>query len=484
MVGAADYAAGVELGEVAACTGMKTVLLIDDDHGFRKTLGTWLSGAGWEVLEAENGEAGLAAIRQHRPHVVICDLLMPRCNGFRLCRLIHADPQIRDTKIIISSSRGYGGDRINALEVGADEYLVKPVDRAELLKLLDGLLSSPHPAPTTPQPNPSPVLSTVSVEPANHAGQPGLEGQPTRIRFWGVRGSLPTPGPKTVFYGGNTTCVEVRADQQIIILDAGTGIRPLGLSLVQEFKDRPINATLLISHTHWDHIQGFPYFVPAYNPRNHITICGFEGSREGLQTILSSQMESPYFPVSLRQLPSHISIRELQDLRFNIGKVQIEAYFANHPGICVGYRLNTSCGSIAFLPDNEPHQRLRGQSAQKLTQEAVAYARQQDEKLIDFIRDVDLLIIDSQYDDTEYQSHVGWGHGCLDDVVTLALFAGAKQLHLFHHDPDHDDAQITRMVNWARDLVALHGDSLIVEAAREGLEVVLNPVGELATQAG
>ena len=462
---------------------MKTVLLIDDDHDFRKALDEWLSSEGWRVMEAENGEAGWDLIRAERPDVVICDLLMPRCNGFRLCRLVHQDPELAAIKIIISSSRGYAGDRTNAIDAGADEYLVKPVDHARLTKLLERLLAPPAAAAPQPAPLPAPVLPANPPEPLSHAEQSGLDGQPALVRFWGVRGSLPTPGPKTVFYGGNTTCVEVRADNQIIILDAGTGIRPLGLSMVQEFKDRPINATILITHTHWDHIQGFPYFVPVYNPKNHITICGFEGAREGLQTILSAQMESPYFPVSLRQLPSHISIRELHDLKFNIGKVQVEASFANHPGICVGYRLNTSGGSIVFLPDNEPHQRLRGQSAEKLTPEAVAYARQQDERLIEFIRDADVLIIDSQYDDTEYQSHVGWGHGCLDDVVTLALFAGVKQLHLFHHDPDHDDAQITHMVNWARDLVTLHGDSLVVEAAREGVEVVLKPVTELVQQA-
>lgn len=450
----------------------RTVVLVDGDDDSRSTLRRWLEEDGWQVRETFDGEAGWSAVQEHLPVVVICDLLMPRCHGFRLCRLIREHPDLEHVKVVISSSRGYPADRLNALEAGADEYLVKPVDRAELKRLLERLLSAAPEAPAPPAAAAPMITETTPAPEANHeTGAPPR----ARIRFWGVRGSIPTPGPKTVHYGGNTSCVEVRADGEIVILDAGTGIRHLGLALMEEFRDRPIHATLLISHTHWDHIQGFPYFIPAYNPRNRIRVCGFEGYKEGLQTILSSQMESPYFPVSLRQMPANIMFEELRDMEFNIGGIHAQAAFANHPGICVGYRLNTSCGSIAFFPDNEPHQRLRGQATNVISKDAIAYARKQDAKLIEFIRDVDVLIIDSQYDDTEYQKHVGWGHGCLDDVVTLALFAGVKQLYLFHHDPGHDDTQIARMVEWARDLVALHGDSLQVEAAREGLEIVLEP---------
>ena len=459
---------------------MKTVLLIDEDRDLRATLRGWLAGDGWTVLEAEEGQVGFELIQKHRPEVVICDLLMPRCNGFKLCRLVHQQPELAQIKIIISSGRGYAVDRFNALEAGAAEYLVKPVQCVELAKLLERLLSPERPAETLPRNQPaasrprSPT-ETIAVHPS--IGSPN---QPTQIKFWGVRGSIPTPGSATVVYGGNTSCVEVRADGEIIILDAGSGLRPLGLALVNEFENRPINATLLISHTHWDHIQGFPFFVPAYNPHNNLRICGFEGSSEGLQTTLSSQMESPYFPLSMRQMPGHISVEELQDLNFNIGKVRVNAAFANHPGICVGYRLFTSCGSVVYLPDNEPYSRLRGSpdSMAATSAESMTYARKQDEKMIEFIKGADVLIIDSQYDDDEYKGHVGWGHGCLDDVVTLALVAGVKQLFLFHHDPGHDDAQISRMVNWARNLVAMHGESLVVEAAREGLEVVLKPVTE------
>jgi len=285
------------------------------------------------------------------------------------------------------------------------------------------------------------------------------------LKFWGVRGSIPTPGPATVHYGGNTSCVEVRADGQLIILDAGTGIRPLGLALAQEFKKQPMDITLLITHTHWDHIQGFPFFLPAYDAANKVQILGYEGARSSLAGTIAGQMESPYFPIALQQMPGNISIRELKDFVFKVGSVEVRACTLNHPGIAVGYRLFTSGGSIAYLPDNEPFGKswvCEGESKSSL-----------DQKVIDFLRDVDVLITDSQYDDAEYANHVGWGHGCVSHVVEMALAAGAKRLYLFHHDPNHDDQRVSELLERARQLVVEKGGTLEVEAAREGEKVVL-----------
>jgi phosphoribosyl 1,2-cyclic phosphodiesterase len=232
---------------------------------------------------------------------------------------------------------------------------------------------------------------------------------------------------------------------------------------------------LLISHTHWDHIHGFPFFAPAYDARNTICIFGYRGSHDGLKAAFSSQMQSPYFPINWRQLPGHIAIEELPELNFSIGTIPVTAAFMNHPGTSMGYRLTTTNGSIAYLPDNEPYQRYKYHTTtdDERSAEIVEYARAQDQKTIEFVQDVDLLIIDSQYDDLEYQARTGWGHGCVDDIVALALKANVKRLCLFHHDPSHDDQKISAMVSWARKFVATSGKELIVEAAREGMEVVL-----------
>jgi phosphoribosyl 1,2-cyclic phosphodiesterase len=270
-----------------------------------------------------------------------------------------------------------------------------------------------------------------------------------------VRGSIATPGATTVRYGGNTSCVEVRCGDEIIILDAGTGLRGLGLELLKEFKNSSLNLTMLLTHTHWDHIQGLPFFGPIYNPRCRLRIMGCEGARKGLVDALTGQMETTYFPVPFNKLPSNIEIEELKDFNFSVGKVLVQAHRANHPGMCVGYRLHSPDGLIAFFPDNET--RPRGK----------------DQAMIGFVRNADVLIIDSQYNKTEYKKHVGWGHGCVDDSVALALQAGVKHLYLFHHDPDHDDRQIDGLVKHARQLVAKRKSKLQVNAAREGTTIRL-----------
>src|SRR5437773_4605631 len=228
----------------------------------------------------------------------------------------------------------------------------------------------------------------------------------TRVKFWGVRGSIPTPGPATVRYGGNTSCVEVRADGQIIILDAGTGLRPLGLELTAEFDHDPLELTLLLTHTHWDHIQGLPFFLPVYKSRNRLRILGYEGARHGLNNVLTEQMETPFFPIGLREVPGNVRIEELKDLNFNIGQVRVEACFAHHPGTCVGYRLFTSGGSICFFPDHEPHYGWNGSPATaEKDKPALEFAKKQEQQMIDFLRGSDVLIMDAQYDSQEYKEH-------------------------------------------------------------------------------
>ncbi len=256
-------------------------------------------------------------------------------------------------------------------------------------------------------------------------------------------------------YGGNTSCLEVRCGSKIIILDAGTGLRKLGMALLDEFKTKPLQLTLLLSHTHWDHIQGLPFFAPLYEANCRLHILGCEGARKSLVAAVTGQMESTYFPVAFSKLPSNISIEEVKDFNLTVGSVRIRALRANHPGMTVGYRLNTPAGSLAFFPDTEP--RKGGD----------------DRDMIDFISGVDVLILDSQYDRAEYETHIGWGHGCLDDSVALALKAGVKKLILFHHDPDHSDKKIDEFVAYARRLVIKAKGKLIVEAAREGMTLRL-----------
>ncbi len=436
---------------------MPTVLLIEDDDEARRATSELFGRENWAVMEAGDGEVGIELALKHRPDVILCDLLMPKANGFQVCRAVRA--KLQRTKIIVISGRDYGVDRSSALQAGADEYLVKPITWENLSAVIERIL------PDLPRAEPSTDAQVPFHAPA------------TRIKLWGVRGSIPVPGPGTVRYGGNTSCVEVRADGEIIILDAGSGIRELGMELEKEFGEEQIKLTLLLTHTHWDHIQGLPFFLPAYLKKNKIHVLGYEGARAGLAAILAGQMETPFFPVSLRDLPSNLEIDELKEMEFAIGRVSIKAKFANHPGICAGYRLNTSGGSIAYFPDNEPYELLKVHLADReksSLREARAFAKAEREKLAEFLREVDVLILDTQYTDEEYQNHIGWGHGSLSRVVSLALEARARKLILFHHDPMHDDGQIDDMLERARLLVVESGLPLEVEAGREGSEIWLS----------
>lgn len=437
---------------------MQRALIIEDDADQREILALFVREAGWEVVEAETGEAGIDAALSNPPDVVFCDLLMQGVNGFHVCRKLRETPALRETHIVVTSGRAFEEDRLAALESGANDYLQKPINFSKIGELLNSL-SQPSRQPTGPQETPS-----------NTDKDSG-----TLIRFWGVRGSIPTPGPDTLHFGGNTSCVEIHADGERIILDAGTGMRALGRELMQQSAGHPLELSLLLSHTHWDHIQGLPYFAPLYEPTTRIRVFGYEGARSGLATILSSQMESPFFPVGLADVASDLQIHEQSEMRFALGPVQVETCFANHPGICVGYRLSTSAGSIVYLPDNEPpvRQQQSRASAGQPADSSADFAKSEQARLQTFLKDADVLIMDAQYTEEEYRQHVGWGHGCIDDVVELAVMANVGRLFLFHHDPDHDDDDVRAMEAHAREQVTRLNGRVIVEAAREGLQVPL-----------
>jgi phosphoribosyl 1,2-cyclic phosphodiesterase/CheY-like chemotaxis protein len=436
---------------------MPTVLLIEDDVESRKRIARLFARHGWDTIEAEDGATGVNLAVSGQPDLIVCDLLLPGISGLQICRAIREKLDL--AKIIVVAGRVYDIDRKAVLEAGGDDYFLKPLKWEKIAAVIKRA--------RRPRPKLTPRQSrALKFHPPS-----------TRIKFWGVRGSIPVPGQATIGYGGNTTCVEVRTNGDIIVLDAGSGIRELGIALEKEFGSAPINLTLLLTHTHWDHIQGLPFFLPAYKAKNSIRVLGYEGARAGLATILAAQMEVPFFPVSWSDLPGTIKIQELKKMAFSIGKVRVRSKFLNHPGICAGYRLFTKEGSIAFLPDNEPFEPLKLKLAKRdgtHPHRARAQAAVQRSKLVEFLKDTDVLILDAQYTDEKYQEHIGWGHGALSRVVSLALEARAKKLFLFHHDPTHDDHKIDEMLERARLLVVESGRKLEVEAAREGAEIWLS----------
>jgi phosphoribosyl 1,2-cyclic phosphodiesterase len=278
-----------------------------------------------------------------------------------------------------------------------------------------------------------------------------MSGNSLSVVFHGARGSTPAPGNATARYGGNTSCVEIRTHDQILILDAGTGIRSLGDSLTTAFGSRPIEASLLISHTHWDHIQGLPFFAPAYSPNNKIHLFAAKGDGQKIERGLRNQMDAIHFPVGLENLTGLHPVEEFDSDDFTLGDFRIRVAALNHPGGCAGFRIDANERSVVYLPDHEPGE--------------------ENLKLMEFAQGVDLLILDTQYTESEYLAHRGWGHGCLSASVQFAIGADARELALFHHDPSHNDYHIDQMIERGRALAG--GSGLIVNAASENRNTIL-----------
>ncbi len=292
-----------------------------------------------------------------------------------------------------------------------------------------------------------------------------------KVKFWGTRGSIATPGKKTARYGGNTSCVEMRADGQIFVFDAGTGIREFGLHLEREFKSKPLTLHLFISHTHWDHIQGFPFFLPAYDEKNQIFVYGPAGRDKPFDEILRIQMDLDYFPVELGDMKAKISVKEVRD-RFTVGGITVEPFYLNHPAMTFAYRLSDGKQTVIYATDNEPYRFTLHRQSNDVAGKS-DLPDYLDQKYVDFLSNADLLIGEAQYTMKEYQSKRGWGHSPIESLVEFAWRARVKHVALFHHDPLHDDKTIDAMVRQAQRLARVRGGAMKCVGAYEGMEIAI-----------
>ncbi len=284
------------------------------------------------------------------------------------------------------------------------------------------------------------------------------------VRFWGVRGSIPTPGPRTRRYGGNTSCVEVRLGDTLLVFDAGTGLRELGVQL-QRTRPKDLTVHLFLSHPHWDHIQGFPFFGPAYVDSTTLYVYGPRGDDKNYQ-LLSGQMANAYFPVRFSDLGANIVARSFAGTQVKAGELNVKCFGQKHPGGSMGFRVEHGDKSVVFATDSELDQQLLDPTVIARDPDAM---RALPEDLVQAVKGADLLIADAQYTDLEYGTKVGWGHPRATTVVDLAVQAGVRQLALTHHDPMHSDRDIDLIVLECQERAAAHGAELEVFGAREGV---------------
>ncbi len=301
-----------------------------------------------------------------------------------------------------------------------------------------------------------------------------------RLTFWGVRGSIPTPGPKTVKYGGNTSCLELRfgADDRLVIVDAGSGIRELaGKLLANDLKKGPIRTKIFLSHTHWDHIMGFPFFTPIFIPKTELEVYGpvsFED--DPLEKVVGDQLRYRYFPVRQEELAATIRYFALKESEQDLGGgLRLRTKYLNHPILVLGYRFEFEGKVLCTAYDHEPYQNVfdvapnsPGYDAEAV-KEGAAAADGENEKVSQFFSGADLLVHDTQYTNKEYQAgKKGWGHSTFEWALQAAHNAGVKHLVLFHHDPDRSDEKLETLGNACRAILAGKKSRMQVSIAQEG----------------
>lgn len=304
-----------------------------------------------------------------------------------------------------------------------------------------------------------------------------------KIKFWGVRGSIPCPGPLTMKYGGNTSCIEVRFPDidRLIIIDCGTGIRELGnFMMVHDLPNGPMRADIFLSHTHWDHIMGFPFFTPIYIPGTKLKVYGpVSYENDSLEKIVGGQLTYRYFPVRQTELAADITYFDLKEGEFDLGDgITLKTKYLNHPILSLGYRIEYKGKVFCTAYDTEPYTNIFVTDPddpsydEAMAVEGELVARDQNEALNRFIGDSDLLVYDCQYTQDEYfHGKVGWGHSYFDYVCPLAALHGVKSLALFHHDPMRTDEQLDELADLH--CRSGHAGSPHIFVAREGVEFIL-----------
>ncbi len=299
------------------------------------------------------------------------------------------------------------------------------------------------------------------------------------VRFWGDRGSIPCPGPETVIYGGNTSCLEIRADEKLVIIDFGTGIRLLGDYLMQNDLKRygKIDADIFITHTHWDHIMGFPMFTPIFVPSTSLRIRGpVSYEDDTLESIIGAQLSYRYWPVRQSDLTAHIEYDQIKETALDLGGgLIVTTKYLNHPILCLGYRFEYQGRSIVTAYDTEPFRNVFPTDPNDASYDEYAAvegeqaAKEENEKLIRFFQDADILIHDCQYTQKEYESSkLGWGHSSYEHAINSAIKANVKKLVMFHHDPNRSDEQIKELEATYQGLIK-DTSPLEIVMSREGL---------------
>ena len=403
--------------------GPTRIMVVDDNLAMAATAKVLLENAGFDVTLCDSPIRALEEIPNQRPDCVLLDIMMPGMDGLDVCRRLREREELANLKIVMFTAKAFKYDRSRAAELGADGYIVKPIDPETFADQVKRLIAD-------------------EIE----------------VKFWGVRGTLPRPGQDSLRYGGNTSCVTLSYENEpLIVFDAGSGIKNLSNALMAKAEKRT-QGKILISHPHWDHINALPFFAPLYVPGNDFEIIGADQSGVTVRDFVSAQMDGVYFPITTREFGARVEFRDLREGTYKIAGLDVETLLLSHPGNCLGYRINHKGRSVCYITDNE-----------LFLPNSPYFSQEYEDRLSKFVEGADALITDATYTDEEYPRFVGFGHSSVGQVAALAARARVKTLYLFHHDPDQSDDDIDRKLASAREaLMKNGGDSVNCVAPAEG----------------
>jgi CheY-like chemotaxis protein len=399
------------------------IMVVDDNLAMATTAKVLLENAGFDVTICDSPIRALEEIPNQRPDCVLLDIMMPEMDGLDVCRRLRERKELANLKIVMFTAKSFKYDRSRAAELGANGYIVKPIDPETFADQVKRL-----------------IIDEIEV------------------KFWGVRGTLPRPGHDSLRYGGNTSCVTLSFENEpLFVLDAGSGIKNLSNALMAKPEKRT-QGKILISHPHWDHINALPFFAPFYVPGNDFEIIGADQSGVSVRDFVSAQMDGVYFPITTREFGARVEYRDLGEGTHKIAGLDVETLLLSHPGNCLGYRINHEGRSICYITDNE-----------LFLPDSPYFSQEYEDRLSKFVEGTDALITDTTYTDEDYPRFVGFGHSCVSQVAALAARAQVKTLYLFHHDPDQSDDDIDRKLASTREaLMKNGGDSVNCVAPAEG----------------
>ncbi len=432
-----------------------SILIAEDVNVIALIMTRALEKAGYKVDVARDGEECLRKALETAPDLVLLDIMMPKLNGIEVLKALRANPRTCDLAVVMCSAKDYKTERDATAQLGVIDYFVKPVVPELLVERVGTILarSSREVAKS----------GAAERDAAVETYLPVLDTTRARFTLWGTRGSTPTLGGRFQRHGGNTSCMSFTCGDELLIFDAGSGIRDLGMEIMAS-KIRKLH--LFITHTHWDHIQGFPFFVPAYVPGVEISIYGSIGFGKNLEAIFRGQLDRDYFPVQMEDMRSNLQFHNLPDTPIQIGGAKITWEFAHHPLPTVGYKIEAVGRTLVWMPDNEFLQGYTGAPHALTCQDSIVAPF---EKTIAFLSGVDVLIHEAQYTPDEYLKKIGWGHCSVPNACLLMKLAGVRRWIVTHHDPNHDDVFLEKKLNLTSQILAEIGHSMPVSHGYDGM---------------